>query len=650
MLTSISLRWLVVAVSAAILLAVAAACGTETIEVPGETVVVEKEVIKEVQVPGETVVVEKEVVKTVEVPGQTVVVEKEVVKEVEAERYTRNVWGEVVERPQYGGSLPLAVRYGPTQFDNYYGGSGLGYWGTLVFEKMADWAWELPRDKIPYLSSRYQDIKFYTGELAESWDVSADLLTITFHLRKGVHFHDKPPVNGRELTADDVVWSFQRQWGLGEFTEAGPSPANMWRFSALPVESVTATDKYTVVVKLHTAEFKTLSHMIGVWEVYGSFILPPEVIKEYGDMKDWRNVVGTGPFEVTGFVEGSSVSFTKNPNYWRYDPIHPDLENRLPYIDEIEYIVVPEPKAVAAALRTGKTAIAGGKTLTLLQEKALIKSNPELVAWKVPGAVATVPGFYGGRPPFDDKNVRIAMQKAINLEELNYLYYKGDADPTPWGHANEETGMAVPYAEWPEEVKWQYAYDPEEAERLLDEAGYKRGADGIRFEAGWDVGPGLDLDLAILVTSYWDKIGVDVTVEHIADRTVGRTRKIEATHGGIMGGAPRARPLDFLMGASGGYYGDPNTGTGVTDPVFNDLIDALRAASTEEEYVKLNKEGDMHAIKELWTLYLPATPWYMLHQPWLKNYRGELGGSPEEYVEILTYLWIDQELKEEMGH
>ena len=103
--TSTSLRWLVVAISAAMLLAVAAAC-TETVEVPGETVVVEKEVIKEVQVPGETVVVEKEVVKTVEVPGQTVVVEKEVVKEVEGDRYVRNVWGELVEKPQYGGDTP----------------------------------------------------------------------------------------------------------------------------------------------------------------------------------------------------------------------------------------------------------------------------------------------------------------------------------------------------------------------------------------------------------------------------------------------------------------------------------------------------------------------------------------------------------------
>ena len=96
---TLGMRWLVVAAGAAMLLVFAAACGTDTktIEVPGETVVVEKEVIKEVEVPGETVVVEKEVIKEVEVPGETVVVEKEVVKEVQVPGETVVVEKEVVK-------------------------------------------------------------------------------------------------------------------------------------------------------------------------------------------------------------------------------------------------------------------------------------------------------------------------------------------------------------------------------------------------------------------------------------------------------------------------------------------------------------------------------------------------------------------------
>ena len=100
---STSMRWLVVAVSAAMLLAVAAACSSETIEVPGETIVVEKEVIKEVQVPGETVVVEKEVVKTVEGPERVVV--KEVL--VTGEYVTDPATGKPVEKPRYGGTIVI---------------------------------------------------------------------------------------------------------------------------------------------------------------------------------------------------------------------------------------------------------------------------------------------------------------------------------------------------------------------------------------------------------------------------------------------------------------------------------------------------------------------------------------------------------------
>ena len=149
---TLGMRWLVVVAAAAMLLALAAACGTETVEVPGETVVVEKEVIKEVEVPGETVVVEKEVIKEVEVPGETVVVEKEVVKEVQVPGETVVVEKEVVKEvikmvagpetvvvkevrqgyvtdpttgkavtaPQYGGTLTTARHRFAPHTDSFY--------------------------------------------------------------------------------------------------------------------------------------------------------------------------------------------------------------------------------------------------------------------------------------------------------------------------------------------------------------------------------------------------------------------------------------------------------------------------------------------------------------------------------------------------
>ena len=702
MRTSTSLRWLVVAVSAAMLLAVAGACGGETVEVPGETVVVEKEVIKEVQIPGETVVVEKEVVKTVEVPGETitkevvktvevpgetVVVKEEVIKTVEVpgetvvvtkevagpervvvkevpsgERYVRNVWGQLVERPQYGGTVTWAASRGSfeQQHDPYFG----GYVGMrFVFEGMSNTDWTLPRDEYPYLTSRYQDFAMSRPHLAESWEISPDRKTYTFHIRPGVQWQNKAPVNGRELTAKDVEYTFHRNLGLGSgYTEPNQE---MWQWTseATRLESVTATDKYTVVMKpVNPGGIDLIRYMTGFRQFNGGVIIPPEVIEQHGDMKDWENAIGTGPYAVTDFVADSSRTFTRNPNYWMIDPIHPDLGNRLPYVEQVRTLSMPEMSTRVAALRTGKITFAGGKNLEWDQTADLRKTNPELVAIKVRGDQTTNPGFRMNKPPFDDIRVRIAMQKAINRHEINYAYYGSEADPTPFGYISGfAKGMFVPFAELPDEVKLEYEYDPEEAERLLDEAGYPRGPDGIRFS----VTQGLfqlwpeDIDLATLVTAYWDKIGVDVTIVDIAQGSEHWASMVAGDYD-IVSGWPRhfnTPPMpEMAWPFSGGPAspqgeGQPAIVTQIADPVWNEIIGRLEATVDQKEYNSIMRELDLHYHKQHWTIALNIVDLYMMHQPYLKGYRGEMGGGHgEAVIEFLPYAWIDQELKQRTGH
>ena len=118
---------------------------------------------------------------------------------------------------------------------------------------------------------------------------------------------------------------------------------------ALPWESVEATDKYTVVMKLKEPRLRALNLILDGWN---AVIQPPEVIEQYGDMQDWRNIVGTGPYTITDFTKGSSITWTKNPNYWGYDEKYP--ENRLPYIDTYRALLMPDMSTRLAALRTGK--------------------------------------------------------------------------------------------------------------------------------------------------------------------------------------------------------------------------------------------------------------------------------------------------------
>ena len=106
--------------------------------------------------------------------------------------------------------------------------------------------------------------------------------------------------------------------------------------------------------------------------------IPPEVIKEHGDASDWRNLVGTGPFELTNYVEGTVVTYARNPNYWGYDEKYP--QNRLPYVDEVRSPIMPEEATRIAALRSGKVDFLGYASVlrSVDQAESLERTNPEI--------------------------------------------------------------------------------------------------------------------------------------------------------------------------------------------------------------------------------------------------------------------------------
>ena len=563
-----------------------------------------------------------------------------------------NVFGEMVEKPQYGGTIAIAITESPTNFDPWFGYSVPEVLNgeEPVFERLGDlnWAFRAGAGGQP---SRYISLPETTGELAESWEVSPDLKTYTFRIRRGIYWQDKGEVAGREFDAHDVLFTFQRNWGLEEFSEKGGGPA-WWKTGQIPYESIEAPDRWTFVIKTHTPALDTLDQILCANRC-PNFMVAPEVIRAHGDMSDWRNVVGTGPFMLTDFVPGSSVTYTRNPNYWNADPLHPG--NQLPYADEVKYYVIPEPEARVAAFRSGRVALPGmyWSSLTFEQRRTLAQTNPELVEVTIPGEQSTTFTFRLDRPPFDDKNVRIAMQKSIDAAQLNDLYYDGKGDPTPYGYVTTLTnGMNVPYAQWSDDIKAQYEYDPEEAERLLDEAGYPRGADGIRFKAGWDVTTawGHDVDLAQAVTTYFDAIGVDVEVNELPDGTTMQDRLNAGSHGGITAGCCRHAPYDAYASMRYRFYGDPGLYHGTTDETFNALMDQIAAVTDNETMAELVRAVDLHYISEMWSVAWPLSPIGIMHQPWLKGYTGQLGAAMEGGVYLLPYLWIDQELKAEMGH
>ena len=573
--------------------------------------------------------------------------EEEPAAAAEKKYVTDPATGKVVVAPQYGGTLTYVKKHDTTTTDAYVNFRALGITSTVV-EKLAITDWAIDRDTYPFVGGYVNPVYALRGALAESWE-QPDNTTYVFHIRQGVHWHDKPPVNGRELTAKDVEHSFHRYLGNRltgtEFSEAEPSPHG-GPLIALPFESVTATDSWTVVMKLKEPRLAALSLILD-WA--GAAIQPPEVIEQYGDMDDWKNLVGTGPYMITDRVEGSSWTHTRNPDYWGYDEKYP--ENRLPYIDKLETLIIVEVATMLAGLRAGTIDYIGWQGASQLnaidQAVSLQKTNPELVIvpWSERSNNATL--MNPTKPPFDDIRVRHAMQMALDLETMKSTYFKGFADTIPRGKIGRELrGYHVPFEEWSDELQGYYTYDPEGAERLLDEAGYPRGADGIRFKTTYLHFERYDLSYVEFAAAYWREIGVDMdietatTTEYVAAQQAGNF-ELTSTEAGV-----KADPPSNMVYFWSGWYRNAI----IDDPQYDAWYEEMLAATTAEAQMRPVRDMDMMAIEQHWMTWGPLPPAFNVHQPWVVGYNGEGGMGAMQNLPVFARLWIDSELKKAMGY
>ena len=229
--------------------------------------------------------------------------------------------GKMVSAPKYGGTIRPVVNFKNEGIDPYFVYSA-GFWIGQVNEKLGIGDWAFDRSVFSF-NTLYLPPEVLRGQLAESWE-NPDPLTYVFKLRDGVNWHDKAPVSGRPLNAHDVAYSFNRLLGLS----GGEPGLDMVRNLMMNMEwdSITATDDSTVVFKLAAPNLEALKSILIADH---NFVVAREVVEQFRDIQDWRNVVGTGPYQLTDVVEGNSWTYTKIDNYWGFDEKFPD--NRLPY-------------------------------------------------------------------------------------------------------------------------------------------------------------------------------------------------------------------------------------------------------------------------------------------------------------------------------
>jgi peptide/nickel transport system substrate-binding protein len=271
-------------------------------------------------------------------------------------------------------------------------------------------------------------------ELAESWESNEDATEWTFHLREGIKFHD-----GKEFTADDVVWTYQRLIDPDNPSEAFST------LSFLTPEGIVAVDDYTV--KFMTAE--SVPELPVLITTKNTWIVPDGWTSEELRLGG----VGTGPFIPVDFEPVQQPhNFVKNPDYW---------EAGLPKSECVEFYVIQEPTTRIASIQSGEVDIVEYVDFATIPT---LEADPDVELLTTGPSTSLTFAMWVDTPPFDDPDVRQAIKKLVDRQQMVdtvFLGYAFVGDDNPiW--------PTSPYA-WRAEVPPR---DVEGAIELLAEAGY----------------------------------------------------------------------------------------------------------------------------------------------------------------------------------
>ena len=656
-----------VAAAAAVAALLALACGAQetpeaapaptaqVIEVIKE-VVVEKEVVKEV--PKE-VVVEKEVVKTVEVERPVEVV-KEVVKTVEIEKPVE-VIKEVVKtvevevpvqsapvpmvalreeeasgvdirtEPAYGGTLRLATASDP--------GSK---WDMCEFKNQSYLTYSVENflfgdyDKGPSGSgdTTYLPVlgfgtdKLATGAMADYWEIP-DPLTYSFHLREGLKWQDKHPTYGRAVNVDEMVTELNRivecRWPRHDF-----------------VDSVTGDDTdgdgVNDTITYHTTQPQSFWGYEFAWGPY-LIVAPPETLAAEGGTSDPWNQSGTGPWMTVedGYVAASKIEFEKNPDWWHTYVAPNGREYNLPFMDKVVEIIVPQEANRLAALRTGK--IDKLRSVRTADQPAIERSNPDL------GKVKPIEGAHifwmpMNKPPFDNLDVRRAMNMAIDRSHFCDTLFEGDCVPlafplTPEWPLHYDTLDTMPAS-----VQEYFEYNPEMAGELLDGAGYPLEGD-TRFEIDMMIRntSELELEAAQIAVGFWDEIGVKVNLD-LVDGPVLQSRLFEKQYD-FMSNQLVGRPNGLNDFRAGHQWNRSNLNDTEWHALWENVLTSTQA-DVQIENIKIATRAFLELAPHV---QVPAGFGGDYWQPWVQNHNGERVLAFVDYASKWAYVWLDRDMR-----
>jgi len=525
--------------------------------------------------------------------------------------------------------MTLAVNANITDFDPY-GNPGESI-ASAWMEYIDQDEWTLPPSSFPY-NILFRPNAYLQGNLVDDWEFTNTNILV-MHVHQGIYWQNISPANGREFAASDLVFDYDRMYGLG----SGMTPSPFWsQVSPLGkyLTSVVATDKFTATFTFNISNPEFILESMEPQTV-DNLMVNPEAVTQYGNLNNWHSAIGTGPFILTDFVDGSSASLIKNSNYWGTDERYP--QNKLPYIDKINVIVIPTEATALAAMSAGKIDFIDA--VSVQGVKQIQNTNPQILLFRDPDYVDSSVDIRNDKVPFNNINVRIALQEALDLPTIAASYYDNSVPPYPLALSSySETGYGFPYSEWPDALKAQYAYNPTNAKALLAAAGYPNG-----FNTDIVAVSTCPADLLQIIQSYFAAINVNMSITTMDPASWGNYVQVNHKNDALSIWSAGQLGFTFEFAFQLGQFttGSPNNFGMVNDPVWNAFQTQALAATSTDAFKQVIENANEYVAEQHFAISLLQTNQNSLCQPWLKGYSGQSDWSEDIIGGYGGRFWID---------
>ncbi len=443
------------------------------------------------------------------------------------------------------------------------------------------------------------------GDLAKDWDVSNGGKKITFHLRKGVKFH-----NGTAFTADDVKYTINRT-----ISEEAPAASKLASLKAVDDGGVVVKDDHTVVLNFKEPMAPALVYLTR-GPGRAATIVCKEAIEKMGADQYKVTPVGTGPFKVTKHEIGSGVTLDAFEDYFEND----SDGNALPYLDGIDIKPIPEPATLVNALRSGDIDFAN---LVPLQNVKKVESASSVTKLEAPGI-----NWYGlamnqRKKTFASTKARLGIAKSIDNQAFVNAAYFGNALPDT-GPINKATNWV-----WRDNKPTDQQYDPEKGKQLIKDAGI----DGASFAI---LTTESSLRGAKAMRQQLAKAGFDVSIDQVTSSTYWdryEKGKYDTTISGSVGDPDPDQSL-------WNFYRKPDDGgvwnwVDFKDDKAHDLLAEQRKALDRDKRKKLLQQLEDHLIKQ-------APHAYLMHQNDIAAKRSNVKGFTHiPFMRNFHTTWVE---------